>query len=555
MGFFRNSSVQAKLLAAFIVVSLFGVGATGWNIYSVIQLGLNIEKLGQENENLVDLEEIQTNLLEQELAAQEYLLTGDGRYLSVHDGFSHFTSIYVRRATLASASDEEADRLYALQEGLDAYQQYYQKMLNAYHRGDVTEAVRITSETIERELDLIHNEVEDAMSAGRKVIRLIIEDADKLTRTTILSGVLILGVFAALALLISLATHQVVDPVLRLTNAVVAFENNSYRSDMLDEVAQRGDELGHLAKAFDRMVFSINDTLRSKDKLLTASNRFVPYEYLDFLQRDNIEEIKLGDHVSAEMAVMFSDIRSFTTISEQMTPQENFDFVNHYLSQVSPIIRNEQGFVVKFLGDGMMAIFPYGVDYAVRAGINKIGQVRKLNIERHQRGQAPIEVGIGIHTGHMMVGMIGEHNRMQGDAFSDNVNLTSRIEGLTKYYAASLIISEETYLRLEEPGSYLIRFLGRVQVKGRKRPIGLYEVYDADPGEIRDLKRKTQPEFDQAVKLYIAGKFPEAWDKFARILQVNPQDQTTRTYLARVEMHIDEGHNANWDGVEVMTSK
>ncbi|WP_371357611.1 response regulator, partial [Hydrocoleum sp. CS-953] len=195
-------------------------------------------------------------------------------------------------------------------------------------------------------------------------------------------------------------------------------------------------------------------------------SRFVPHEFLKFLSKDSIIDVELGNHVSKEMAVMFSDIRSFTALSETMTPQENFNFVNSYLGRVSPKVRDNYGFIVKYLGDGMMAVFPNGADDAVKAGIAKIKEVGEYNFIRKSQGYKAIKVGIGIHFGQMMVGMVGEKARMQGDAFSDNVNLTSRLEGLTKFYGVSIIISEAVFTNLADPDQYQIRFLDRVLVKG-----------------------------------------------------------------------------------------
>ena len=143
--------------------------------------------------------------------------------------------------------------------------------------------------------------------------------------------------------------------------------------------------------------------IKSHIKLSQTSKsygRFVPHEYLKFLSKESIIDVELGDHVSKEMAVMFSDIRSFTTLSESMTPQENFDFVNNYLRQVSPVIRDNTGFIVKYLGDGMMAVFPKGADDAVAAGIGKLKKVEEQNIQRIEQGLLPIKVGIGVHFGH-----------------------------------------------------------------------------------------------------------------------------------------------------------
>ncbi len=284
-------------------------------------------------------------------------------------------------------------------------------------------------------------------------------------------------------------------------------------------------------------------------------DRFVPYEYLDFLDKKSILDVKLGDHVSSDsMAVMFSDIRSFTTISEGMTPKENFDFVNAYLKRVAPVIRGQAGFIVKFLGDGMMAVFPKGAESGVKGAIEKLRQVEEYNTHRKADGWNPIKVGIGVHTGHMMVGMVGEKARMQGDAFSDNVNLTARLEGLTKYYGVAFLISGDTYKAIDT-SQYHIRFLDNVAVKGKELPIKIYEVFDADPEELFEKKQQILPDFKEAQRLYFGRQFEQALPLFQKVLEVIPGDLTTELYVERCETLVKEGIPENWDGVRKMDKK
>lgn len=353
-----------------------------------------------------------------------------------------------------------------------------------------------------------------------------------------------------------------IEQVGKVTTAASEVEKDAFRPDTIEEVASRDDELGQLARVFTQMV----QTVKAREKELTNANkqlesllqaygRFVPHEYLRFLRKEAITDVHLGDHVSKVMAVMFSDIRSFTTISETMTPQENFNFVNAYLKRVSPEIRSHYGIIVKFLGDGMMAVFPDGADDAVAAGVAKHKRVQEYNIERAQKGYLPLQVGMGIHVGHMMLGMVGEENRMQGDAFSDNVNLTARLEGLTKFYGVSLLISQQTLEHLSHPEKYQIRFLDRAIVKGRNEPLSVYEVLDAEVGSIRTLKQETIADFESGLENYRQGKLEPAKNDFERVLAVNKSDKTAELYLQRVNYLMQHGVPDNWDGAWRFTEK
>jgi class 3 adenylate cyclase len=350
-------------------------------------------------------------------------------------------------------------------------------------------------------------------------------------------------------------TFNITDPIRSLTGSIVAFENRVFLPQLLEKQTRRKDDLGKLSLAVSNMAQSISEQNRMTEQFLEAAQRFVPVQYLDFLQKDDITKVHLGDHVSAEMAVMFSDIRGFTTMSEGMTAQENFDFINEYLQLVSPIIQQNEGFIVKFLGDGMMAIFPYGVNDAVKAGIEKARAVNAFNQALKQRGMGCISVGIGIHTGPMMVGMIGEEMRMQGDAFSDNVNLTSRIEGLNKYFGTSMIISAESLAQLELAQRSHLRYLGKVVVKGRSEPLGLYEIYGGLPSEDVARKDSLKSQFEQGVALFARASFHEAGEYFNRVLEQDSSDQASRVYLEQCADLVDRERPAGWDGSIVMNSK
>ena len=301
-------------------------------------------------------------------------------------------------------------------------------------------------------------------------------------------------------------------------------------------------------------------------QLNLAYSRFVPRQFLQLLQKDSILDVQLGDQVQKEMSILFADIRDFTTLSEQMSLPENFKFINSYLSRMEPEIIANHGFIDKYIGDALMALFSgsangstnssangvinramnraangstnNSADDAVRAGISMLETLKEYNQHRGNSGYAPIKIGIGINTGSLMLGTVGGKNRMDSTVISDAVNLASRLEGLTKEYSVPLLISHHTFWELADANKYCIRLIDRVQVKGKSEWITVNEVFDADPPEVREGKLATLTIFMEAWLLYNQNKFAEASQVFQECLRQNPGDQVVQVYLARCQRSL-----------------
>jgi class 3 adenylate cyclase len=213
-------------------------------------------------------------------------------------------------------------------------------------------------------------------------------------------------------------------------------------------------------------------------RLGISAQRFVPHEFLEFLGRTDISEVSVGDSMAAEMTVLFSDIRSFTTLSEGMTPKQNFEFVNEYLQAITPVIYEYGGFVDKFIGDAVMALFHENPDDACRCALKMQEALGEYNMTRRERGEAPLKAGIGIHTGSVMLGTVGDEKRLQTTVISDAVNLASRIEGLTKELGHSILISQGVVNSLGHPESLRMENLREVSVKGKTEKIRVYALTD-----------------------------------------------------------------------------
>jgi CheY-like chemotaxis protein/class 3 adenylate cyclase len=283
--------------------------------------------------------------------------------------------------------------------------------------------------------------------------------------------------------------------------------------------------------------------------------RFVPREFIDLLKKKSIVEIHLGDHVDQQMTVMFADIRGWTSLLEKMTPTEAFSFINAYLKRVSPVIKECNGFIDQYYGDGVMALFPGTPDEAVRAAVGMQIAVADYNIERQRDGFDPIGIGVGLHLSDLMLGIIGSEDRMQGAVVADAVNLAARIEGLNKMYGSYVSLSDETFFAMKEPDRYRHRFIDKVRVKGRADSVTVYEVFEGDPEGIADLKHQTKPTFESGLQLYYGKKFSEASVHFNQVLEKNPADLAARIYLKRCANYMVNGVPMDWTGVETLSEK
>ncbi|MEM7659869.1 MAG: adenylate/guanylate cyclase domain-containing protein, partial [Bacteroidota bacterium] len=286
-----------------------------------------------------------------------------------------------------------------------------------------------------------------------------------------------------------------------------------------------------------------------------AFARFVPMTFLKAIGRERVIDIEIGDGVEEEVTVYFSDMRGYTRLAEQMTPRENFRFLNGYLGRLGPVIREHEGFVNQYYGDGIMAIFMQSPADALLAAIQTQRVLRKYNLERKDKGRQAIRVGLGLHTGSLMMGVIGDSLRMEAGVVSDTVNTASRMEGLTKHFGVNVVCSESVINHPKVKGRFLVRFLGRVQVKGKMDPVGVYDCFEGDAADILSKKEASLPDFEKAISAYYQKDFATAARAFDKVLNAFPEDQVSLHYLAQCKYFLIEGTPADWDGVEALQTK
>lgn len=285
-------------------------------------------------------------------------------------------------------------------------------------------------------------------------------------------------------------------------------------------------------------------------------HRFIPREFLEKLDRKSFADVKLGDHVEHEMTVFFSDIRDFTHLSESMSPAQNFSFLTSYLRNVTPIIRKNGGFVDKYLGDGVMALFAGAAIDAVRASVELLHQLKEYNLGRRVAGYVPIKVGMGLHRGKLMLGTIGAEDQMQTTVIADSVNVASRIEGMTKTFGVNLLLSSSVVDGLPAGHPFRLRGLGAVTAKGKSQSTEIFECFDNDPPELIAHKSLTAPQFARGMEEFRKGQLLTAGRIFARIAEMEKHDSVAVYFRDRCSLSVvRERGGGVWDGVEHLEVK
>ncbi len=221
-------------------------------------------------------------------------------------------------------------------------------------------------------------------------------------------------------------------------------------------------------------LYAQHQKLRKEQAFSSAASKFVPHDFLQMLNRKSILQTQLGDQIDASMTILFADIRGYTTLSEDMSPQDNFGFINAYYKRISPIVRQNHGIICEYMGDGFMAVFPRQTEDSIHCALAIQAAVDNFNQKRTNEKRKAISVGIGIHRGDMMLGIIGDELRQNTTVISDAVNTASRIESLTKVHHCKLLMTKEVVTDIPESLQLRTQWLEEIQVKGRMQPVEVY---------------------------------------------------------------------------------
>jgi len=294
---------------------------------------------------------------------------------------------------------------------------------------------------------------------------------------------------------------------------------------------------------------------RQKRKVRAAFTQYIPPGVIaQILQRPEL--LRLGGE-EKELTAMFCDIRGFTTLSEGLSPTTLVELLNEFLSAMTDVIFKNWGTLDKYIGDAIMAFWgaPYPqTDHAVRAcraALEMLGVLNKLQAKWEAQGRPPVDIGVGINTGLMLVGNMGSAKRFNFTIMGDNVNLASRLEGINKQFATRLIISEATYLAVHE--HFVARELDLIRVKGKMKPVKIFELLG--PTSDLEIHRDRVERFQKGLEKYRSGEWERALETFEELTTDYPQDAPSHIFIKRCQDMLEQPPQGAWDGVYVMKTK
>ncbi len=291
--------------------------------------------------------------------------------------------------------------------------------------------------------------------------------------------------------------------------------------------------------------------------------RFDPTQFVELPGKKSAVEIDLGDSSIQTMSVLLCDLRSFTNLAEHMTPEETFDFLNSYLAHMEPAIQRYEGFVDKFIGDAILALFSdFGsegqynettytsADRSLNAALEMRRALVIYNQENVVASGKPVDFGIGINTGPLVIGTVGSQRRIDSTVIGNTVNLASRVETLTKFYHASVIITNSTYSDLSAPQTYCIHEINIVVVQGKTEPSIIYEVFDTDPEPVKQAKLSSLPQLKEAIQYYCNQDFRKALEVLVPLQEAaSKNDKVIDIYVKRCQNLIQNPPAGEWKGI------
>ncbi len=315
--------------------------------------------------------------------------------------------------------------------------------------------------------------------------------------------------------------------------------------------AQRPISQTRLDEADKRFLGKADEALR----LTQTFQKFVPRQFVEHFAKHGSDTLELGRADEDEVAILFCDIRGFTGLSEKMTPQELMKFLNSYFLRMNDPIHQNGGFIDKFIGDAIMALFdhPDGTNAdkakdAIHAAIDLRYALNVYNQHRQNSGYPPVNIGVGVHFGPVIIGTVGSDDRMDTTVIGDSVNIAARLETLAPRFGSDIIVSSQLLETAEAQGRFAYRILDWVRVKGRKTPVEVYEILDHLPEQEQSQKLATGEWISKGIQFRIKQDWQNALDCFSQALLISPTDPLIIHHMEQCHRLQTEHLPQNWDG-------
>ncbi|QNU66035.1 HAMP domain-containing protein [Ruminiclostridium herbifermentans] len=303
------------------------------------------------------------------------------------------------------------------------------------------------------------------------------------------------------------------------------------------------DEIGKLCNTFNDMTEFIN-------KYRSASDKFVPSLFLKNIGLDNITEVELSGIKKDDMSILYLSIRSFFDMEEAKIPHDSFELINKLLGIMGQVVRTNDGFVSQSFGANLIAVFPRSASDALKSAVEIEKEMLKLNISRNKQGKESIDIGIGIHKGSIMMGIVGESERMEASVVSYVVNQANELENLARKLGASILVSKNVITDMDDSLKYKNRFVGKFNIG---EVLEVYDVFEGEEDFVKRLKEDTKELFDEGVSLYLSGKFNNARRNFVEVIKQNHDDIAAKLYFFECDK-LSEKYQSDellkdWNGV------
>ncbi|MDN4501778.1 adenylate/guanylate cyclase domain-containing protein [Alteromonadaceae bacterium BrNp21-10] len=329
--------------------------------------------------------------------------------------------------------------------------------------------------------------------------------------------------------------------------------NNLYKSLRNKSSVALSESNSDLAQ--QELVLQLHKQLEDAQKISETFKKFVPNQFFEHFAKDGLESIELGKADEDDVAILFCDIRGFTGLSEQMSPQELMNFLNSYFLRMNAPIHDNCGFIDKFIGDAILALFdhPGGSNAdkardALKAASDMRVALTLYNEHRAKCNYPPVNNGIGIHFGPVILGTVGSEDRMDSTVIGDTVNTAFRLESLAPKYHADIVVTAQTLDISGMRDSYPHRVLDWVRVKGKKQAIEVFEILEHLPDEERIRKLSTAKLIEKGLALRIQQRWDESIKCFQQALQIQPEDKLVSHHLEHCYRMRSNQMPADWDG-------